>query len=63
MEVMLGMQEQFQVRGNDDGEVASLLVVELAMPTYEPKRREKQAKRFAASIFPQTTVRLSWDAE
>jgi hypothetical protein len=47
-----------RLRGHDDGEVASLLVVELAMPTHEPKRREKQAKSFAAPIFPRTAVRL-----
>jgi hypothetical protein len=56
MEVMLGMQEQFQVRGHDDAEVVSLLVVELAMPAYAPKRREKQAKSFVAPIFPRTLV-------
>jgi hypothetical protein len=56
MEVMLGMQEQFQVRGNDDGEVKLLLVVELTMLAYEPNRREKQAKRFAAHYISRTVV-------
>jgi hypothetical protein len=54
----LETQERFPVRGHDDGEVASHIVVESAISISEQQRIENQAKRFAAQIFPWTVLGL-----